>query len=232
MSPSFSRLEQLITKEKVAYLNKKCVLVLGLGGVGGYVVEALARSNIGKIILVDYDKVEKSNINRQIIATLDTLGKKKTDLLEKRIKSINPDTKVVTINNFIDKSNIEDLFKEKIDYLVDACDTITTKKEIIKASLSKNIPFITCLGTGNRLDPSKLEITTLDKTNYDPLARILRKFVKDEKITAKIKVLFSKEEPIKVGTRTPASSIFVPASAGLLIASFIVREFIDEKKRN
>ena len=224
----FSRLEKVIGSDNVNELSKKSVLVLGVGGVGGYVVEALARSNIGTLILVDYDKVEESNINRQIIALNSTIGRSKVDVLEERIKDINSGCKVIKIDKFIDDNNFNELFDNNIDYFVDACDTVLVKKLVIKECLKRNIPFISSMGTGNKLDPSKLEIIDIRKTVNDPLARLLRKFVKDEKINKKIMVLSSKELPIKTGERTPGSSAFVPSSAGLLIASYIVRSFIDK----
>ena len=222
----FSRLEKVIGSDNVNDLSKKSVLVLGVGGVGGYVVEALARSNIGTLILVDYDKVEESNINRQIIALNSTIGRSKVDVLEERIKDINSGCKVIKIDKFIDNNNFNELFDNNIDYFVDACDTVLVKKLVIKECLKRNIPFISSMGTGNKLDPSKLEITDIRKTVNDPLARILRKFIKDEKINKKVMVLSSTEIPIKTGDRTPGSSSFVPPSAGLLIASYIVRSFI------
>ena len=222
----FTRLEMLIGNDNLKELKSKSVLILGVGGVGGYVAEALARSNIGTLILVDYDIVDITNINRQIIALESTIGKKKVDVLEERIKDINSGCKIIKIDKFIDSNNLEELFKYKIDFLVDACDTVTTKKEIIKKCLEKDIDFISSMGTGNKLDPSKLEITDIRKTVNDPLARILRKFIKDEKINRKVMVLSSKELPIKTGERTPGSTAFVPSSAGLLIASYIVRHFI------
>ena len=214
----------------VSLLGKKSVLVLGIGGVGGYVVEALARSGVGTIIIADYDLVDETNINRQIIALESTIGKLKVDVLEKRIKEINPNCHVIKIKDFIEPSNIQVLFQEKIDYFVDACDTVMTKKAVIKECLIRNIPFISSMGTGNKLDPSKLEITEIRKTQNDPLARILRKYIKDEKITQKVMVLCSKELPIKTGDRTPGSTAFVPPSAGLLIASYIIREFIKKER--
>lgn len=226
--PKFSRLEKIIGSDKVNDLSNKSVLVLGVGGVGGYVVESLARSNIGTLIIVDYDKVEESNINRQIIALNSTIGKSKVDVLEERIKDINSGCKVIKIDKFIDNNNFNELFDNNIDYFVDACDTVLVKKLVIKECLKRNIPFISSMGTGNKLDPSKLEIIDIRKTVNDPLARLLRKFVKDEKINKKVMVLSSKELPIKTGERTPGSSAFVPSSAGLLIASYIVRSFIDK----
>ncbi len=224
----FSRLEKVIGSDNVNDLSKKSVLVLGVGGVGGHTVEALARSNIGTLILVDYDKVEESNINRQIIALNSTIGKSKVDVLEERIKDINSGCKVIKIDKFIDDNNYLELFDNNIDYFVDACDTVLVKKLVIKECLKRNIPFISSMGTGNKLDPSKLEIIDIRKTVNDPLARLLRKFVKDERINKKVMVLSSKELPIKTGERTPGSTAFVPSSAGLLIASYIVRSFIDK----
>ena len=220
----------LIGKDNLNILKNKSVLILGVGGVGGYVAEALSRSNIGTLILVDYDIVDVTNINRQIIALESTIGKKKVDVLEERIKDINSGCKIIKIDKFIDLNNLEDLFKYNIDFFVDACDTVTTKKEVIKKCLDKDIDFISSMGTGNKLDPSKLEIIDIRKTVNDPLARILRKFIKDEKINKKVMVLSSKELPIKTGERTPGSTAFVPSSAGLLIASYIIRKFINNEK--
>lgn len=222
----FSRLEKVIGKDNLDKLKGKSVLILGIGGVGGYVVEALARSGIGTLILVDFDKVDESNINRQIIALDSTIGKLKVDVLEKRIKDINKGCKVIKIDKFIEPDNIDELFNYEIDYLVDACDYIPTKKAIVKECLKRKIKFISSMGTGNKLDPSKLEITDLRKTVNDPLARIMRKFIKDEKITGKITVLSSTEVPVKTGESTPGSTSFVPSSAGLLIASYVVRSLI------
>ena len=222
----FSRLSKVIGDEKVSDLEKKCVLVLGVGGVGGYTVEALARSGIGKLIIVDFDTIDESNINRQIIALDSTIGLKKVDVLENRLKEINSDINIVKVDKFIDSENFTSLFDYKIDFFVDACDTVTTKKCVIKYCLDNNIEFITCMGTGNRFDPSKLEIIDIRKTNNDPLARIIRKFIKDLKTNKKVLVCTSSELPVKTGDRTPGSTAFVPSSAGLLIGSYIVRKFI------
>ena len=224
----FLRLEKVIGEDNVSLLNDKCVLVLGVGGVGGYVCEALARSGIGGLILVDFDFVDETNINRQIIALDSTVGMKKVDVLEKRIKDINKYCKVVKIDQFITLDNINILFDNHIDYFVDACDTMTVKKKVITECLKRKIPFISSMGTGNKLDPSKLEIVDVRKTVNDPLARIIRKFVKDEKINDKVMVLSSTEIPVKTGDRSPGSTVFVPACAGLLIASYVVRKFINK----
>lgn len=230
MEDKFSRLTKIIGKDSLKIIKTKTILVIGCGGVGGYVVESLIRSGIEKIIIVDHDIVDKTNLNRQIIALESTIGKKKVDVLENRIKDINNKVKVIKIDKFIDSTNIDELFKNKIDYLVDACDTISTKLLLIEKAIEKNIKFISCMGTGNRLDPTKLEIMDLSKTKNDPLAKVMRKLVRDHKINKKIPVLCSTELPIKVSDSTPGSTSFVPASAGLIIGSYIIRNIIDEKK--
>ena len=222
----FSRLEKIVGSSNLYLLKDKSVLVLGVGGVGGYVVEALARSGVGTLIIVDYDTVDLTNINRQIIALDSTVGQLKVDAFETRIHDINPECKVIKISEFIDSDHMDLLFQEKVDYFVDACDTVSTKKGVIKECLKRKVPFISSMGTGNKLDPSKLEIVDIRKTQNDPLARIVRKFVKDEKINQKVMVLSSSELPIKISDRAPGSTAFVPPSAGLLIASYIVREII------
>ncbi len=230
MSDRFSRLISLIGEDSFFLLREKTVLVLGCGGVGGYVVEALARSGIGSLILVDFDVIEKTNINRQIIALDSTVGKKKVDVLEQRIHDINPACRVIKVDQFIDAINISSLFDFSIDYFVDACDTMSTKKSVISCCIQRNIPFISCMGTAKRVDPSQLEIVDLRKTFNDPMARILRKYIKDQNITKKVTVLFSREVAKK--TETLGSTSFVPSSAGLLIASHVVRKFIADIKND
>jgi len=222
----FQRISLLIGSSNMERLAGSSVLVLGVGGVGGYVVEALVRSGVGEIILVDFDYVEESNINRQIIALVDTIGRSKVDVFEERIRKINPSCKVTKINEFINNENIDLLFQSRIDFFVDACDSVKTKLEVIKKCLNQNIKFISCMGTGNRLDPSKLQITNLDKTFNDSLARVMRQYVRKEKIRGKIKVLSSEEVPVKIGCDVIASTAFVPAVAGELIAGYVVRELI------
>ena len=221
----FDRLNLLLDSNK---LKDKTVLIVGVGGVGGYVVESLTRSNIGKLILIDFDTVDISNINRQIIATVENIGKYKVDLFEERCKSINPNIEVVKYKEFLDESNYQELLNNKVDFIVDACDKIKSKELIIKYALDNNIPFISSMGTGNRLDPSKLKITTLDKTSNDPLAKMLRKWSKDGHINSKkINALTSDEVPKKV-ENSIGSNAFVPPSAGLLIGSYIVKSLMEE----
>lgn len=219
----FSRVSMLID---INQLKNKTVAIVGIGGVGGYVAESLARSGVGKLILVDYDVVDETNINRQIIALHSTIGKEKVSLMEERIHDICEDTQVVSYRIMYGEENRYDIFSEKIDFLVDACDIVRSKQILITECLNRGIPFISSMGTGNRLDPSKLTVTDLAKTEGDPLARIMRKWAKNRGIRTPIPVLYSSELPIKTGTRQPGSLIFVPASAGLLIGSYIVRYFL------
>lgn len=219
------RLELLIGKDNIEKIKNSNITVLGLGGVGGYVVEALVRCGVSNITIVDFDKVEESNLNRQIIATRDKIGCSKTDLFKERILSINAEVNVKDVSLFVDESNIDSLFTERVDYFIDACDCINTKKLVIDRCLKNDVKFITSMGTGNRMDPSKLAIIDIRKTSNDPIAKILRKYVKDNKINKKIMTLCSSEVPIRKG-KVVGSNSFVPASAGLLIASFVVRDII------
>ncbi len=213
----------IVNQERLINFTDKTILVVGIGGVGGYVVESLVRSGVKKIIIVDHDTVDETNLNRQIIALKSTIGNYKTDVLKKRIKDINEDCEVVDYKLFYNEETTDVIFNNKIDFIVDACDTIASKKLLIKEALNKEIPIISCMGTGNKFDPSLLEITDIRKTVNDPLAKIMRKWVKDERINKKITVLSSKELPVKTNNRKPGSTSFVPSSAGLLISSYIFR---------
>lgn len=226
-----ARLELLIGKENVQKLKDKTILILGLGGVGGYALEMLARSGIGNFILVDQDIIDNTNINRQIIALQSTIGKAKVDVWRKRILDILPTTNITTIKERITEENIHTIFNNQIDYAIDACDTVTTKFAFLKYCIQNHIPFITSLGTGKRLDPSKLVITELSKTEYDPIAKILRKKVKDENIKIKIPVVFSTEIPKKINGNIIASSAFVPSSAGILIANYVFKKLLEENQK-
>ena len=222
---SFSRLESLIGFASLEKIKQKRVLVLGIGGVGGYVAEALVRSGISKIVIVDYDIVDITNINRQIIALNSTLGKKKVDVLEQRLKDINPELEIKTFDLFFDSKTKDKILDNNFDFIIDCCDSLESKKLIIKEALIRKIDIISSMGTANKLDPSLLEIVDIRKTYNDPLARKIRKFIKDEKINQKIMVLSSKEVPIKNG-KILGSNSFVPSSAGLLIASYVIRKII------
>lgn len=223
----FNRLE-LLVGEKIKELQKTSVLIIGLGGVGGYALESLVRSGIGKVIIVDNDNIDITNLNRQIISHQKNVGLSKVDEWEKRILNINPNLIVEKISEFITKENIDILFSKKFDYLIDACDTISTKKEIIRRCLNKKIKFISSMSAGKRFYPEKLEITDVRKTSYDKIAKEIRKMVRDEKLNGKIPVVYSKEIPKKIDGETIASSTFVPSVAGILCASYIFNLIVGE----
>ena len=221
----FDRLKILIGN-KIDTLKNKTIMVIGLGGVGGHAFEALVRSGIENIIVIDCDIIEITNLNRQALAYKETIGKSKVEVAEKTAKNINPNCQIIKINEFIDKTNIEKLFKHKIDFVIDAIDTIETKKLIIKKCLKEKIPFISVMATGNKMHPELLEINDIRKTEYDPIAKIIRKMVKEENIKGKVPVVFSKEKPLiknKIG-----SNAFVPASAGLLAASYVINKILED----
>lgn len=223
----FDRLEKIIGSNNINKIKEITVMVIGIGGVGGYVVEGLVRSGISNIILIDHDIVDVTNKNRQIIALSSTIGGKKVDVMKERILDINDECKIEALDIFLDDNNTEEIIKKyHPDYIVDACDTITAKKQIISSCLKYDIKFISSMGTGNKLDPTKLKVSDIRKTSYDPLAKIIRKWVKDEKIIGKIPVLWSDEESIETHDRTPGSTSFVPSTAGLIIAGHIINDII------
>lgn len=209
-------------------IQNKAILIIGIGGVGSYALESLIRSGIKKVIIVDFDKVDITNLNRQLMTLKSNIGEYKVDVFERRINDINDACEVKKIKELITTDNIDLLFEEHIDYLIDACDTIPVKKEIIRRCLKDNIKFISCMGTGNKLDPKKLEIVDVRKTSYDPIAKIIRKMVKDERLKGKIPVVCSNEQPIKTNANVISSNSFVPASAGLLITSYVINDILKE----
>lgn len=219
------RFECLIGKTNLEKITSAKVLIIGVGGVGGYTVESLVRSGVGHIYIADYDLVDETNLNRQIIALQSTIGKYKVDVMRERIKDINPNCEVTTIKDFIDENNVETLIKN-VDFVVDACDTVTTKLSIIQTCKKLNVPFISCMGTGNKMDPSKLQIIDIRKTSYDPLAKKIRKFVKDNRIKGKVMVICSDENKYSEITKPIPSNSFVPATAGLLASSYVIKEII------
>lgn len=221
----FQRLK-LLVGDKYELLNNKTVLIIGLGGVGGYALESIVRCGIKNVIIVDADFVEASNINRQIIALNSTIGQYKTDAFEKRINDINPNCHVKKITEYINEDNINLLFEDKIDYLIDACDTINTKCLIVSECIKRKIKFITCMGTGKKLNPELLKIKELSKTSYDPIAKKMRKYVKDNHIKEKIYVVSSEEEPKKEESNIIPSISFVPGVAGLLLTSYVINDIL------
>lgn len=218
---------KLMVGDKLELLKDKCVAVFGVGGVGGYCVEALVRSGIENIDIYDFDTIDVSNINRQIISNCLNVGNNKVDEWVKRSKLINPNLKISGINMFLDSTNIDTIDFTKYDYVIDAIDTVTSKMLLIKKCQELNIKIISSMGTGNKLRPELLEITDISKTSVCPLARIIRKKCKEEKIK-KLTVIYSKEEPKKTNTHKPGSTIFVPSVAGIMIAAYIFRDIIGE----
>lgn len=218
------RTAKLIGESGVEKLHSKKVAVFGLGGVGSYVVEGLARAGIGGFLLVDGDKVSESNINRQIIATVDTVGREKTEVEKERILSVNPDAKVDVLNLFYLPENADNVDLSRFDYVVDAVDTVTAKIEIVKRAKLARVPVISCMGTGNKLDPRAFRVGDIFDTKVCPLARVMRRELKTKGINS-LKVVYSEEEPV-LKERVPASISFVPSVAGLLIASEVVKELI------
>lgn len=220
----YDRVINLIGPDNFDILSKKKILLVGVGGVGGFVFEALIRSGIKNITVYDGDTVEITNLNRQLVANLDTIGKYKSDIAVSKAKKINDDINVSGYNKFLDASNINDLDKD-YDYIIDACDSINTKLELIRFAEDKNIKIISSMGVGNRVDASKLIITKLNKTSNDPLAKKLRKLVKDSNLNMNTLVLCSKELPIKKGKVD--SLITLPGVAGLLIANYVINDLIN-----
>ncbi len=222
------RTEMLIGSDGIEKLNKAKVLIFGVGGVGGYVVESLARAGVGELHIVDNDTVSESNINRQIIATYDTLGKSKVKVMEERIHAINPKCKVKSFECFYlpeDEEVIKKFTFEEYDYVVDAIDTVAAKIDIIERAKKAGTKVISCMGTGNKLNPGAFEIEDISKTSVCPLAKVVRKELRKRAIKD-VKVLFSKEEPVKTGERTPGSISFVPSVAGLLIGGEVIKDLI------
>lgn len=243
MKEIFNRLKLLIGEEKLQSLHQKTVAVFGLGGVGSYVIEGLVRSGIGNFVIVDGDKVDITNINRQIIATTKTVGRLKVDVAKERIKEINPNVKVIKYAEFVGKENENiELFDsiKNVDYIVDAIDTVSSKIRIIEFAKAHNIPVISALGTGNKLDPTKLKLADIYDTKICPLAKVMRKELKKRRI-ASLDVVYSEEEPIKIcdnevevskednngdNAKKIGSIAYVPSVAGLLICYKIVNQFI------
>ncbi len=249
MLNQFSRTELLIGKDGIEKLNKSKVAVFGIGGVGSFVVEGLVRAGVGNFVLIDDDKICLTNLNRQIIATRKTIGRYKVDVMKERILEINPEANVETYKEFYMPDSKERIIDETLDYVVDCVDTVTAKIEIVINCNKLNIPVISAMGTGNKLDPNKFEITDIYKTSICPLAKVMRKELRKRNIE-KLKVIYSKEEPIvpdetlecscKTGcicppgtkrkcsqrNQVPGSISFVPTVAGLMISGEVIKDII------
>ena len=226
------RERMLIGDAAVDRLGGISVAVFGLGGVGGGVVEGLVRAGIGRLILIDYDTVSESNLNRQILAVRDNIGQAKTEAAKLRCLSINPNVVIDVMNVFADTENIEKIICDtKPDYIIDAIDNVTSKLCIIETAIKYNIKIVSCMGTGNKLDPSRLMIADISKTTVCPLARVMRRELRNRGINH-LSVLYSDEEPVKTGVRLPASVSFVPPVAGYMLAGWVVRDVIKNVGEN
>ena len=232
MLNQFSRTELILGEDAIKKLNNSKVAVFGIGGVGSFVVEGLVRAGVGKFVLVDKDEVDITNLNRQIIATYKTIGKNKVDIAKERILEINPDAKVEIYKEFF-MPETEGILDNSIDYIVDCVDTVTAKIELAVRANRLNIPIISAMGTGNKLNPTRFEVTDIYKTSVCPLAKVMRKELKKRNIS-KLKVVYSKEEPIKSKVnfennetskkQIPGSISFVPSVAGLIISGEVIKD--------
>lgn len=239
---AFTRVENLIGKQNLQTLEKSSVAVFGVGGVGGFICEALVRSGVGEICVYDGDVVDESNLNRQIISTVDSVGKDKVEVIKKRLLSINPSLKIETKKIFYLPENADSIDFTNFDYVVDAVDTVSAKLEIIARAKALNIPVISCMGTGGKLQIERLKVCDISKTDGCPLARVMRRELKKRNISG-VKVVYSDEsvsfgnvlnqekqqDDVKCKKVAPPSMIFVPAVAGLYMAREVVMDLINNK---
>lgn len=229
MSESAQRTALLLSEEGLEKLKNARILVCGTGGVGSFAVEALARTGIGSLILIDKDVVEASNINRQLPARLDTIGKKKVHVLKEHVANLNPEIEVIPIAEFYDENMNERIRELHPDFILDCIDSIKSKKDLIQLALNEEIPIISSMGMARKKDPSQIEVCEVEKTSYDPIAKNIRIWKRKNKIRKKIMVASSKEKPMDMeqGSVLP-SAIFVPATAGLLMANYVVMKLLED----
>jgi tRNA A37 threonylcarbamoyladenosine dehydratase len=233
METMFDRSVLVIGEDQLDKLRNSHIMIFGLGGVGGYVCEMLSRAGIGEMTIVDYDTVDRTNLNRQIIALESTIGLMKTSLFESRLKDINPEIRVNIISRRLEPGNIEEFFNNQVDYVVDAIDQVSSKLALIEFCTLHKIPIISSMGTGNKIDPKQVEVADIYKTDMDPMAKIMRKELKKREIPS-LKVVFSREKPIRNAVeyekipdaRKPGSLVFVPATAGIVLASEVVNDIL------
>ena len=226
MEKMFERSAQLYGENAVKNLNSSHVAVFGIGGVGSYAVEALARAGVGTITVIDNDVYEITNLNRQLYATTESIGQKKTDVAENRIKIINPNAKVIKYNGFITENDNLGVDFSKFSYVIDAIDTVSGKISIISECKKANVPVISCMGTGNKVNPTLFKVEDISKTKVCPLAKAVRKQLKDRGIEG-VKVVYSEEQPV-TNQQIPASNSFVPAVAGLILAGEVINYITKE----
>lgn len=232
----FSRTEMLIGRKALDKLAASHVMVFGIGGVGSFTVEALTRAGVGKLTLVDADCVCLTNLNRQLHATSRTIGRPKVEVMRERVLDINPEAKVTAIQKFYLPENAEEFFDAECDYIVDAIDTVTAKIDLVVRAQSKGIPVISCMGAGNKMDPTRFEVADIFKTSVCPLAKVMRYELRTRGIKS-LKVVYSKEEPLSGGAppeteivqrrSVPGSISFVPSVAGLIMAGEVIKGLID-----
>ncbi|MDK8181157.1 tRNA threonylcarbamoyladenosine dehydratase [Paenibacillus sp. UMB4589-SE434] len=246
MLNQFSRTELAIGPEGMELMKKSTVAVLGIGGVGSIAAEALARTGVGRIILIDKDVVDITNVNRQIHALITTVGQEKTELMKERIKLINPECDAITLNMFYTEETYEELFKYELDYVLDASDTVSYKIHLIKECLKRGIPMISSMGAANKMDPTRFQVADISKTTVDPIARVIRQKLRKQGIKKGVKVVFSTEEPMKPrvdvtekivpenapdrrkAQQPPASNAFVPPVVGLIMVSVAVKDLLKQ----
>lgn len=228
MENQFSRTENLIGTKNLEKLKNSHIMVFGLGGVGSFAAEALARAGVGRLTLIDKDTVSVTNINRQLYALHSTLGMKKAEVAFSRVLDINPDCKAEAVCKFYLPENADEFSFDGVDYIIDAIDNVTAKLHIIERARNENIPIVSCMGTGNKTDSSRFEISDISKTSVCPLAKTIRTELRKKGINH-LKVVYSKEEPKNLGDdkRTPASISFVPPAAGLLLAQVAILDILD-----
>lgn len=225
-----NRTELLIGKVNLLKLQDSHIVVFGCGGVGSYVIEGLVRAGIGEITIVDKDVIDITNINRQLMADTTVIGLSKVQVERNRLLKINPNLKINIYNEFVNKTNISNFIAHNVNYIVDAIDTVSSKLDLVEYANFNSIPILSCMGTGNKLDPTKFEVTDISKTSVCPLAKVMRKELRLRDIIH-LKVLYSKELPSRFNndaefSRTPASISFVPSVAGLIIASEVIKDLI------
>ncbi|QIZ68482.1 tRNA threonylcarbamoyladenosine dehydratase [Geobacillus subterraneus] len=245
MLHQFSRNELAIGPEGLEKLKNATVAVLGVGGVGSFAVEALARSGVGRLVLVDRDNVDITNINRQIHALLSTIGRPKVELMKERIADINPACEVIALQMFYTEETYEQFFAHHLDFVIDASDTIMYKVHLMKQCLERGIPIISSMGAANKMDPTRFRIADISKTHTDPIAKVIRSKLRKEGIRRGIPVVFSDEKPVKIredvrqvvgndaspirkAKMPPSSNAFVPSVAGLIMASYVINELLKD----
>lgn len=228
MNDRFSRSYRVFGEENMERITNSRVIVFGLGGVGGAAAEALARAGVGTLGIVDKDTVDITNVNRQIIATDKTVGMNKTDALEERLMSVNPDLIINKYNLFYLPETADEIDLSEYDFVVDCIDNVTAKLELIERCEKLGVPIISSMGTGNKLHPEMLEIADINKTSVCPLARVIRRELKNKGIK-KLTVVYSKEEPVSTASRIPGSTSFTPPVAGYLMCSYVIRKLTDIK---